>query len=366
MKKDEDRNMTIRELAARCNLSISSVSRAMNNPPETAQMTQETYKRVHDIAEKFGYRPNFYAKAFFKKTSNCIGFIHGTALNYVGVPLLEGLSDVFDRHDMTVALSSTHDEVARETEAFDRMFYRNVDAIIYLPAIRKGKYTIGHLKKLWKDNPEHPPVLSLLGGVMVPGMFQLCMKDAEASREAALRQLQLGCRKFGIVNSPFTSPAGDSAIEAYRNTLLKNGIPSQEINEVRIWHTFPHEKLELLRDIDGLWVIDHLLIPECHHALSRLCDLKKLHIDTVSTIENETLLQWLQVDMNFTRSITEHYGSLNIFHYSSYQIGAKAAEMIMKIIEQPSSAPYSCELDWNQSDFISQENKSSRYCYCKS
>lgn len=342
--------MNIRELAALCKLSISSVSRAMNNPPGAAQMSRKTYERVHAMAKELGYRPNYHARAFLKKSSGCIGFIAGSPLNHIGASLLEGLSDVLEERDMTISLYSTRNEIGREIKAFDRMFYRNVDAIVYLSIIQQGEYRGGHLTKLLEDNPGHPPVLSLLSGGVVQGMFQLRMKDAEAGRNAALRQLRLGSRKFGIVTTLYSAPAAEAAAGAYRDTLQENGVPPQDISEVRIWHFFPEEKREVLRDVDGLWISYYLLLPECHHALSRVCELEKLHIDTVSTLENEALLLWLQIDRSGSCRVADHFASLNVFQYNSRLIGRLAGDMIVKMIGEPGLKPYTDELDWNWFD----------------
>ncbi len=342
--------MNIRELAAHCNLSISSVSRALNNPLEKAQMSRKTYDRVHTVARELGYRPNYYARAFHKKASNCIGFIGGSGMNYIGVTLLEGLSDVLDSHEMTTYLSPTRNDLQREIKAFDKMFYRNVDAIVYMPILQEGKYRIDHLNQLLKENPDHPPILSILGGVEHPDMFQLWMKDAEAGRKAALRQLQLGCRKFGIISTIYQAPSEGYAINAYRNTLLANGVPPENINEVNIQHIFPEEKREILRGIDGLWIVYYLIIPVSYHALSRVCNLKKLHVDTVSTLENEDLLFWLQMGFDRTKRIGDYFASLNVFQYSSYQIGVQTGEMAIRMINTPNLKPYKLELEWN--DFI--------------
>lgn len=339
--------MNIREFAAHCNLSISSVSRALNNPVEFAQMSPKTYEYVHAMARKLGYRPNYHAKAFLGKSSNCIGFIGGSGMNYIGISLLEGLSDIFDDREMAIYISSTRNDVSREIKAFDKMFYRKVDAIAFLPILQEGEYRTDHLAELLEKNPSHPPVLSLLGGVEIPGMFQLRMKDAEAGRRAALRQLRLGCRKFGIISILYNTPGGACTVEAYRRTLLENGVPEQEIKEVKLWHSFPLEQQDVLRDIDGIWIIYYLLIPECYHALNKVCNLKKLHVDTISTLENEDLLFWLQIDMSSVNRICDHFASLNVFQYSSYQIGVQTGNMLLKMIGTPSLEPYSCELEWN-------------------
>ncbi len=340
--------MNIREFAAHCKLSIASVSRALNNPPETAQMSRKTYDYVHAEARELGYRPNYHARAFHTHRSGCVGIIGGSSMKYIGIALLEGIADVLDDRGIATYLASTRDEIEREAGAFDRMFYRNVDAIIHMPALQEGEYRTDRLAGLLKNNPGHPPILSILGGAEIPGTFRLRMKDAEAGREAALRQLKLGCRRFGVIGTLRRSPAENDGIRAYRNTLFENGVSPLNIREISIRHNFPDSRQEELRDIDGAWIVYYLLVPTCFQVLRRVCDPKKLHIDTVSTLENRELLLWLQLDADCALSIRDHFASLNIFQYSVYRIGVQTGETVVKLINAPALKPYTQELEWNQ------------------
>ena len=124
-----------------------------------------------------------------------------------------------------------------------------------MPTLQEGEYRTDRLAGLLKNNPGHPPILSILGGAEIPGTFRLRMKDAEAGREAALRQLKLGCRRFGVIGTLRRSPAENDGIRAYRNTLLENGVSPLNIREISIRHNFPDSRQEELRDIDGAWIV---------------------------------------------------------------------------------------------------------------
>ena len=64
--------ITIKELAERLNLSISTVSRALSDSYETSE---ETKKRVKALADELGYRPDVYASNLRSKKSRTIGVI---------------------------------------------------------------------------------------------------------------------------------------------------------------------------------------------------------------------------------------------------------------------------------------------------
>lgn len=52
--------VTIKELSARCGLSVSTVSKALNDYPD---VSEETRQQVRAMAHEMGYRPNAIARS---------------------------------------------------------------------------------------------------------------------------------------------------------------------------------------------------------------------------------------------------------------------------------------------------------------
>ena len=57
------KKVTIQDVAKACGVAVSSVSKALNNPPETCPLKDETRDRVITTARKLGYQPNWHSKA---------------------------------------------------------------------------------------------------------------------------------------------------------------------------------------------------------------------------------------------------------------------------------------------------------------
>ncbi|MFT6851287.1 MAG: LacI family transcriptional regulator, partial [Sphingobacteriales bacterium] len=60
------RNITIKELADILNVSISTVSKALNDSHEIGDKTKA---KVKEIATLYNYRPNFIAKSLKDRTT---------------------------------------------------------------------------------------------------------------------------------------------------------------------------------------------------------------------------------------------------------------------------------------------------------
>ena len=82
--------MTIRDIARLCNVSISTVSRAINNDPSINEKTRE---RVMSVVRKFNYIPNNSARNLKMTESNTVALI----VKGVNNPFFQGMFPYFQK-----------------------------------------------------------------------------------------------------------------------------------------------------------------------------------------------------------------------------------------------------------------------------
>ncbi|HEY4995734.1 MAG TPA: LacI family DNA-binding transcriptional regulator [Aestuariivirga sp.] len=107
----------IKRLAKHLNMSISTVSRALNDRPDSSEATR---KRVREAAAKLGYVPNQSGRNLRSGTTGTIGFMMKTGPEIIGqghthffMNVLDGVQEVLLRHKLDlIALlcASTEDE----------------------------------------------------------------------------------------------------------------------------------------------------------------------------------------------------------------------------------------------------------------
>ncbi|WP_382403941.1 LacI family DNA-binding transcriptional regulator [Levilactobacillus lanxiensis] len=103
--------LTIRDIAAKAGVSVSTASRALNNNPRISQATRE---RIQALAEAEGYLPNYNAKNLTAGEANAVGVVFPTAdhshpENPFYIDLLRGINgQLTQRHYvLSVAISKT-------------------------------------------------------------------------------------------------------------------------------------------------------------------------------------------------------------------------------------------------------------------
>ena len=81
-------NITLKKLAKTLDLSISTVSRALNNHPD---ISVETKDKVQKLAEKLNYVPNVFASGFRSHRSHILGVIVPNLSHYFTTTILKGI-----------------------------------------------------------------------------------------------------------------------------------------------------------------------------------------------------------------------------------------------------------------------------------
>jgi DNA-binding LacI/PurR family transcriptional regulator len=104
----------IRRLAQHLDISIGTVSRALNGRPD---VKEETRRRVLEAAQQFGYVPNQSGRSLRQGTTNIIGFMIQTGTEITGqgdtffMSVFDGVQAVFARHELDlVALLCSSEE----------------------------------------------------------------------------------------------------------------------------------------------------------------------------------------------------------------------------------------------------------------
>ncbi len=124
-------NPTIKEIAAACNVSIATVSKAMNDLPGIGR---DTAKRVKEMAAKMGYSPNFAARALKTNRSNNIGVLfmndkYGGLKHMHLACILDSIKNTAEESGYDLSFINGKID-GKEMTYLDHCKYRNYDGVI--------------------------------------------------------------------------------------------------------------------------------------------------------------------------------------------------------------------------------------------
>lgn len=96
---------TIKQIAKKANVSIATVSRALNND---VRVILETREKVLRISNELNYKPNLVARNFVKKTSNAIGLILPDISDEFFTDIIRGVDEITYKNGYYTMVASSH------------------------------------------------------------------------------------------------------------------------------------------------------------------------------------------------------------------------------------------------------------------
>jgi LacI family transcriptional regulator len=121
------RNITIKDIAKQLGLSVSTVSRALNDHPD---INEETKIRVSALAKELGYKPNIFAKSLKINQSKQIGVIVPQIRHDFFAIAISGIEEVAYQRGYTVIVAQSNEKLSREIIHLNSMFFNRVAGTI--------------------------------------------------------------------------------------------------------------------------------------------------------------------------------------------------------------------------------------------
>ncbi|MGL5303744.1 MAG: LacI family DNA-binding transcriptional regulator [Aeromonas sp.] len=207
---------TIKDVSLLAKVSISTVSRVINN---TAQVAPDKREAVVAAMKELNFRPNSFAQSLVSKRSNCIGVLVG---DLCGGPffaqMMRGIETVVDQaNKFTIVMSGNHD-AARERHAIAALLQRQCDGLIV------------HSKALPDDAlcelaAGSTPIVFI--NRQVPGFEDRCVwLDNQAGISTACQHLlDAGHRQIAFITSDDEAFVdGQQRMAGYCQTLARAGV----------------------------------------------------------------------------------------------------------------------------------------------
>ncbi|MFP4092051.1 MAG: LacI family DNA-binding transcriptional regulator [Cyclobacteriaceae bacterium] len=214
------KNLTIHDIAAKFNVSPSTVSRALKDHKSIGKKTREAIK---SYADEQGYQVNSLAASLRSQKTNTIGVI----VSWIDRPfissLISGVETVANNMGYSVIISQTRDNYAREVANADVLFKARVEGLIVSLAMESVNYD--HFDKF--INSKIPTVFvdrvpeSTLADKVIIDNFR-------SSFQATEHLIELGCRRIAHIAGSQSRLIYRERKEGYLAALQKHGLASDE------------------------------------------------------------------------------------------------------------------------------------------
>jgi LacI family transcriptional regulator len=234
---------TIKDLAERCGVHPSTVSRALS-PAMNRLVAPDVAKRIRSVAAALGYQPNVTAAGLRTGRSGLIGVLAPDIADPGFPPILSGITETLGAEGYATIVVDVGPEPGRQQELVDRLIARGVDGLV-LATVTLDDPVVGHC--LAADMPV-VLVNRSDGGRRLPAV----VTDDEAGMRLAVDHLVgLGHRRIGHIAGPQDVSTGALRLAAFKAGAAKAGLPSRDVMiEIARAYTREEGRLAALRLLD--------------------------------------------------------------------------------------------------------------------
>lgn len=220
---------SIRDVAKEANVSVSTVSRALNG---YSDVNEDTRRKIEDVAARIGYTPNLSARNLSAKVKKNVGLIVSNLLYDKGpdeytYSLIKGVYTYIAQTDYIISFTVTTTQEQME-KSFDQLCMERslLGAIFY--GLRLSDPYVEKLKVT--ENPCVTVDLTVAGD----HVRSTTTDDAKAFEEITDYIISSGHRKLILMYGRKESVVAQQRFKGFCVSLKKNGI---DLSEVRVLDT---------------------------------------------------------------------------------------------------------------------------------
>lgn len=216
--------ITIVEIARRCGVGVSTVSRAINNHSD---INPETKKRIMDVIKETGYIPNNSARNLKRTDAKCIAVLVRGITNSFFAPMIEVVEQEVEERKYALVMRHVEAYEDEVDVALELEKEKRLRGIIFLGG--SARHSADKIKQL-----RVPVVFTTVGSDISDDLNRneystVSVDDAKESFKMVEHLISLGHRNIAIMTEGSDAPSVVRLrLTGYLEALKKHGI---EVNE---------------------------------------------------------------------------------------------------------------------------------------
>lgn len=271
---------TIRDVAEKAGVTVTTVSRVLNN---RGYISEKTRKKVYEAMKELNYQPNELARSLYRRKSYLIGLLIPSVSHPFFAELTSYIEYYAYQNDYKILLCNSLQDVEKEKDYINMLKRHQVDGIIIgshtlkteqylnvnLPIVAIDRYFSEKIPYVASDNYN--------GGVLATKLL-----------------IQNGCRKIAHISGPLilNTPA-NNRYKAFMDVVKEHNIENVVVEtKLNVFDTDEYKKLIIKLftdhpDIDGVFASSDLIAATIINAAREIGkevpkDLKIVGYDDIS------------------------------------------------------------------------------------
>ncbi len=227
-RKDMENSITIKDIAAKCGVSISTVSNVLNG--RTNKVSDEVFQKVLAVMDETGYKPNYLAKNLRANSTKTLGVIVEDLMLFSTAPIVEGLMKKAEELGYSIVIENmrlfgkwdvkwmTDNALLQESfrNVMSKMDALNVDGIIYI--------TCYEHEVEFNKTPESVPFVVVYGNAIDDSIPSFKVDDETGGYISYRYLYSKGHRNIGIITGEAASPHTVNRLRGIQRAMFEEGV----------------------------------------------------------------------------------------------------------------------------------------------
>ncbi|SFC55430.1 LacI family transcriptional regulator [Parapedobacter composti] len=217
---NNEKEVTIYDIAAALNISAATVSRGLKNHPAIRQTTKD---RIFAQAERMGYRFNTFARNLRTKRTYTIGVIVPRLNSMFMSDVLAGMEKISNEAGYELIISQSLETMEKEKKNAATMFNNRVDGV--LVSLAYTTTDIDHFRRFIDKNI---PLIFFDRAFEHPHCPNVVIDNHKAAYEMTTHLIRQGCRRIVHIAGHLNRDVYALRLKGFQEALADNGITFDE------------------------------------------------------------------------------------------------------------------------------------------
>lgn len=234
------KRLTIKDIAKKFSVSISTVSKALNDSYEISAQTKE---KIQKYAKENNYKPNFNALSLKSRKTKTIGIIIPNMLNYFFAQVFKGIEKIANEKGYKVITCISNESFDKEVETIEMLSNGSIDGLILSIAEETElKNDFNHFKEVIAEGT---PIVMFDRVAKEVNCDKVITDDFEGAINAVKHLYKTGHKNIAFISTLSKLNIGKQRSLGYLKGLKNVNLPIQE-NLILNIHEEDYKKYEEL------------------------------------------------------------------------------------------------------------------------
>jgi LacI family transcriptional regulator len=245
---------TLKQISKELNVSVSTVSKALNDSPE---ISEQTKTRIKEYAKLKNYKPNVIGLNLKNRKTRTIGVIIPNILDSFFAKVFSGIEKIADQNGYNVIMCISNESLKKEANTLHMLSNGTIDGFILSISEEAQKLQeYNHFKEIINEGTPIVMFDRISDEVICD---KVIVDDFDSALNATQHLINTGCKNIALFSSVDNLSVGKLRTEGYLQALKNNNIP---VNTNLIIRTDSEDdlknKIEVVFDnntIDGIFAL---------------------------------------------------------------------------------------------------------------